>query len=405
MSIEITIARHGETEANVSGVWQGQGDAPLTALGRSQAAALGERLNPADFDLVLASDLGRARKTSVIAGLDPEFDSVWREMDIGGWEGLTRSQIARSHPDEIARLGAGEDVRMGTGETFREFGARVDAALDALIGRLDDGDRVLIVAHGGVVHAAVSGIAGFRARGRPFPIGRSINGSLTRLEVDRGEWVVAAFNDAAHLGPPEVAGGESIVALIRHGESEGNVAGRWQGVTDVPLTARGESQARALSDAYDGLAGVRHSPLHRARATAEVIADAHGLSPVAIAGLAEMAFGRWEDRTPDEIALLDPIGWRALLAGRDEPRGGSGETFSGVAERMREAVGAIAGAHVGQRVAAVSHGGAIRAFAASVMGLDFADRSRMALPANASVSHVAVSASGPTILDYNVGWI
>ena len=405
MSIEITIARHAETEANISGVWQGQGDASLTSLGQAQAAALGERLRGRSFDLVLSSDLGRVLTTASIAGLEPEPDPVWREMDIGGWEGLTTEQVASRHPERMARLAAGEDVRLGSGETFREFGERIDAALSSLADRLDDGDRVLIVAHGGVVHASVSGVTGFRDRGGPFPIGRSANGSLSRIVVDDAGWGVAVFNDTAHLGAPEPSDGEAVVALVRHGETAANLDGRWQGTTNGPLTRRGRVQAVALADAYDGFGAVFTSPLGRARDTAAVLAAGHELTLQEEEALSEMAFGAWEDRTPEQIATLDPDGWAAFAAGADEPRGGSGDTYAGIGARIRDAVGSIAQRHPGSRVVAVSHGGAIRACAASVMGIDFADRDRLRLPGNASVSHVAVSARGPTILDYNVAWI
>lgn len=79
MSIEITFVRHGETDANAAAIWQGQGDAALSATGRDQARALRERLEGIEYDLVLSSDLVRTLETAELAGLDPKPDPAWRD--------------------------------------------------------------------------------------------------------------------------------------------------------------------------------------------------------------------------------------------------------------------------------------------------------------------------------------
>ena len=71
--------------------------------------------------------------------------------------------------------------------------------------------------------------------------------------------------------------------LARHGETDWNVAGRWQGHTDVPLNATGRAQALALAERLrnEGIAAVATSDLSRARHTAEIVAGALGV-PVAL---------------------------------------------------------------------------------------------------------------------------
>ena len=64
----ITLVRHGETEWNISGRWQGHLDAPLTVHGQAQAKALGERFKEKTFDACYTSDLGRAVRTSDLVG-------------------------------------------------------------------------------------------------------------------------------------------------------------------------------------------------------------------------------------------------------------------------------------------------------------------------------------------------
>jgi broad specificity phosphatase PhoE len=404
VSIEITLIRHAETAGNLNHVWQGQGDSPLTALGRRQAAGLGERLADEDFDLVLASDLGRVLETASLAGFDPRPDPSWREVDIGRWEGLTREQVAERFPEELRALSRGEEVAVGGGETWPEFGARCDAALRRLIDGMQDGQRALVVAHGGVIGSLMGRLLGFRNRGRPWPMARVRNTSLTRLRVSEGRVSLAAFNDALHTTVsrhPLENGPE--VGLIRHGETLSNLAGKWQGVTDGELSEGGLEQARALAAAYDGVAHVFSSPLRRARITAEALSEAAGVGLTVRDDLVEVDFGNWEDMRPAEAERRFPEEWRAIHVDHvDIPYGGTGERFVDATARMAGAIASITSGHCAGRVAVVSHGVAIRGYLISVVGLGFPERKTMELPENASVSHVRMQEGGPVLVDYNL---
>lgn len=401
--IEITFVRHGETAANASGIWQGQGDAELSAEGQRQAAALGERLAGGRYDVVISSDLLRARSTAALAGVGAAADPAWREVDIGRWEGLTRDEVFRRYPDEIAALGRGEAVELGGGESWREFGERIDGALERLIGSLDPGSRALVVAHGGVIQSVVSGHLGFRSRRRPWPIEHLHNTSLTVLRIEEWGRQLATYNDASHLHLAPPAGAGTVVALIRHGETIANVEGRWAGSTDVPLTEMGRRQADDLPSRHDGAHHVYCSPLMRARHTAEAYAAAHRLPVTVREDLTEIHFGDWENLTSEEIAARYPGEWASVyVEGNDHPRGGTGETAAAAAARLRSAIGDIAADHPGRRVAVVSHGGVIRAFVGGLLGVGHRDRHRLLLPANTSVSHVRVG-EDLVLVDYNLG--
>jgi broad specificity phosphatase PhoE len=211
------------------------------------------------------------------------------------------------------------------------------------------------------------------------------------------------FNDATHTAAdrhPDEEG--TVVALIRHGETLANLAGRWHGITDGPLSETGIEQAAALAAAYDGVAHVYSSHLVRARETAAALAGAAGI-PVGVRDdLHEIDFGSWEDHTPEEIRTRHPDDWRAVYEDhRDLPRGGTGETAAGAGARMARAIGQIAAAHPGERIAVVTHGGAIRAFAADVVGLGFDNRSHLALPGNTEVGHFRMTENGPVMSSYN----
>jgi broad specificity phosphatase PhoE len=165
------------------------------------------------------------------------------------------------------------------------------------------------------------------------------------------------------------------IYLARHGETEWNKAGRWQGHTDIALNEEGRLQAHALGRALLARKIVRAhaSDLARARETGEIVAALLGLPSVATdPGLRERGFGLFEGLTRDESELRFPDEWAVYKSGAgDSPPGG--EPREQVVVRMRQAVQAVAAAlrehHPGEGAAlAVSHGGAIRLLIKSITG-------------------------------------
>lgn len=142
----ILLARHGETDWNLEGRFQGHADPPLNETGRAQARELAERLRGIEVDVVYSSDLRRALETAEIVAARKELrvtvDPGLREIDVGSWSGLTRAQI-----EERFRPGEHHD-----GETREEHLARILEAVER-IARAHPGERVLIVSHGGSLRA------------------------------------------------------------------------------------------------------------------------------------------------------------------------------------------------------------------------------------------------------------
>jgi probable phosphoglycerate mutase len=198
--VRITFVRHGESLANRSGRWQGQGDSPLSERGLAQARALGERLKRRKFDRVVSSDLSRAHDTARASGFALTTSREWREFDVGNWEGLTREEVMERYPEEMERLKAGEDVALGGGESYAAFSGRVDAALHALCASLEEHERdVLVVCHGGVIATVMARVLGLRGQKR-WPLFRASNTSLTELMFSPdGAHELSVFNDTLHL--------------------------------------------------------------------------------------------------------------------------------------------------------------------------------------------------------------
>lgn len=144
------LVRHGQSEWNALGKWQGQADPPLSELGCKQAGLAADRLGA--VDAIVASDLERAQYTATIISellgegpvvIEPDL----RERDAGEWSGLTQKEIHAAWPgylDDRRRPPAFEDE-----EPFLE---RVMRGLNRVHEQVGDGDA-LIVTHGGVIYA------------------------------------------------------------------------------------------------------------------------------------------------------------------------------------------------------------------------------------------------------------
>ncbi len=133
----ILLVRHGQTDWNLEGRYQGRSDVPLNAAGWAQAERLAAGLASGRIDAVYCSPLARTLETArTIArrhGLEPRTDPRLIEIDQGEWEGMLAERIAEVYP-ELSR-GWGEDpgsVRPPGGESIREVHDRVIGALEEM---------------------------------------------------------------------------------------------------------------------------------------------------------------------------------------------------------------------------------------------------------------------------------
>jgi len=351
----------------------------------------------------VASDLQRTAATAAAAGLQAEPDPAWRELDLGRWEGLTSAEVMARYPQEMQALMAGEDVPIGGGETWGGFCARVEAAVESLAAHLGEGERALVVTHGGFIGAYLSGLLRFRSRPRPWPVEHPANTAVTVILTGSGGRRVRTLNDATHLAPaPPVGPHDTVVGLARHGESVANLGDVWHGTTDGPLSERGRRQGAELAARYDAVENIYTSHLQRARLTAAAFSSGRGIEPKVHPGLHEIDFGAWEGLTTDQIREQFPDEWEDTRH-VDVPRGGTGETVAGAGARLRRAVEEIAAAHPGERVLVFTHGGIIRACLGAVIGLGLEVRDLFEGPGNASVTHLRVGRHGTAVVDYNLG--
>jgi probable phosphoglycerate mutase len=165
MMPQVLLVRHALSAWNLHGRWQGQADPPLSAEGEAQARAGAASVG--HVDLVLSSDLARARRTACLLAPGREVVEVagLRELDVGAWSGLTRAEIETVWPGLLERFDAGELAAAPGGEGRGGFEARVAAGWSEVGRRVAaaGANRVLVVAHGGVIRA-LARLQGVRER-------------------------------------------------------------------------------------------------------------------------------------------------------------------------------------------------------------------------------------------------
>jgi broad specificity phosphatase PhoE len=163
----------------------------------------------------------------------------------------------------------------------------------------------------------------------------------------------------------------TLIYLLRHGEVAQADPRRFIGHLDVPLSARGESQcvAQAKRLRHVRLAALYSSDLVRARRSGEIIGAPHGLTPTAVPALREMAMGRWEGLTADEIRAREPDAFRDWMARVGEFPFPEGESVPDLVARAGPAFDAIVAQAPGPAIAIVAHGGTNRALLCRLLGL------------------------------------
>jgi broad specificity phosphatase PhoE len=190
----VLLVRHGQTEWNLAGRYQGWGDSPLTALGIAQAQAIGRHLRKLPETrkaAIVSSPIGRARRSTELIrdqlgyDLPLTFDERLCEISIGSWDGLTRAEIAALVPGIFDDDGRAEwYFQCPEGETYEVFAGRISAWLDEAAGK-----TLIVIAHGivtRVMRGLYAGLPRAVALRLPVPqdrIFRLVSGTIEEIAV------------------------------------------------------------------------------------------------------------------------------------------------------------------------------------------------------------------------------
>ena len=199
--IEIILARHGETDWNVSETFRGRADVPLNEAGRKQAEMLGEYLGQEQIDFIYSSPLKRAVETArAIAGrrkLEVNAVENLTDFHFGEWQGLSRSEVAEKYP-ELYRdwLDTPEQVRIPGGESLEDVRSRVVPFVEDAVMRCGEG-RIVFVSHRVVHKILVCSFLGLDMS--HFWNIRIDTCGLTRIDCGDSRLVLTRHNDTSFL--------------------------------------------------------------------------------------------------------------------------------------------------------------------------------------------------------------
>lgn len=164
----MVLWRHGQTQWNLDGRFQGSTDIPLTEIGIAQAKRSARLLAALRPHAIIASDLKRAAATAAelaaITGLPVRSYPALREVYAGPWQGLTFAEIEQKFGDEYRAWRLGEPVRRGDGELETEVADRTAPVVQRCADELPDGGTLVVASHGAAIRVTLGRLLGFDPR-------------------------------------------------------------------------------------------------------------------------------------------------------------------------------------------------------------------------------------------------
>jgi len=201
MTTTVLLARHGQTESNITGFFMGWSDEDISDLGYAQARSLSSRLANLPIASVYTSPLKRAYNTALILtkphNLEPKVLDELIEIQLGDWQGLHMDEISQRWPElwKQSRVDPSE-VTMPNGESFQQVTERAVRAFEMIVADNQD-KQVAMVTHDVVIRVLVAHILGAsNSIYRRFEIG---NASLSTIRVTDGKARLITLNDTSHL--------------------------------------------------------------------------------------------------------------------------------------------------------------------------------------------------------------
>ena len=330
MSTRVIILRHGQSSYNSQGRIQGRSDlSVLTDRGQADARLTSAAFQGLEFSAAYCSPLQRAHQTAttVLTGLGQQnclqTDDRLLEIDLPLWETMLNQDVREKYaeqyqawkerPHQLKMLLPQADGSQQEFFPVLSLYAQATTFWQGIIPR-HQGQTILIVAHNGINRALIS-----TALGIPAHLYHSIqqsNCGVTVLNFSGG-WgesvQLESLNQTSHLGqqlptfrPPNQG---PRFLLVRHGETDWNRAGKFQGQIDVPLNDNGRNQASLAAEFLKTIQidFAFTSPMSRPKETAQIILkDRTGLTLGEDADLREIGHGLWEGKFEAEIKAEYP---------------------------------------------------------------------------------------------------
>jgi broad specificity phosphatase PhoE len=197
----VLLIRHGQTDWNIEGRWQGYEPVALNAEGWAQARLLAEALRDRPIRTIISSDLPRAFETATtigqVVGVAPQVDELWREFNLGVFQGHTLDEIKIRFPQEWESYQANYwDHIIAKGESRSMLQARVYKAWESAL-RNSEGPEVVIVSHGGSIKLLLLKL--FNDVVPDLEGAHFANTSVTTIERAENDWRLLDIGSVQHL--------------------------------------------------------------------------------------------------------------------------------------------------------------------------------------------------------------
>ncbi len=394
MVLRLVFVRHGLSSFNKKGIVQGRSDdSYLTKEGYLQAESAGKVLDDINFDGIYSSPLVRASETALTIekclkrNYEINLDKNLLEVNLEKWSGLTIDEIKNRYPDDYLNWkNDAENLTIKNNnninyQPIKELYLQAKKFTDNLFCTFKNKDdkNILIVAHNAILRCLILSLIQRPQRG--FRKLKLDNASISIINIDWDKdsikTQIECINQTSHLGnniPQKI--GESRIILIRHGETDWNKEGRFQGQIDIPLNDNGKRQAKQASEFLKEINFNKaySSSMMRPFETAKIILGKNNLKINRIDKLVEISHGLWEGKLENEIKDK----WPNLLEDwHNNPESvimPEGESIKDVALRSIFAWESICKEQAdGDTTLVVAHDAVNKTLLCHILGLDFSN--------------------------------
>ena len=323
MTLRLILVRHGLSSFNKELRIQGRNDLSiLTNEGKLQAIEAGKLLSELSINAIYSSPLQRAKETTktilsqINSQLSPVYTDDLLEIDLEPWSGLTKNEVESKFPEAFLTWEKEPKeltLQHKDGSNYnpvKELLAQSDTFLQKLLELHppESSETVLIVAHNAILKCILINLLGDPTQA--FGKIQIDNASISVINIKSKETSpydiqLECLNTTTHLGQPLPRQKSTRrILLIRHGETNWNQQGRFQGQIDIPLNSNGKNQALAACEFLEciHIDKAFSSSLIRPKETAEIIMSNRKNKNIELEEkLIEIGHGTWEGKLESEI--------------------------------------------------------------------------------------------------------
>ena len=395
MSVRLILVRHGLSSFNEKGLIQGRtDDSYLTNKGYEQALKSGEALSGINFDKIYSSPLARAVETAkaIKKNLKGEnniiYDKNLLEVNLSSWSGLTINQIKNKYPEKYHLWkNDPENLKLESNDnlTYQPIKELYDQANEFIKNILElhsekNEVNILVIGHNAILRCLILSLIGRPKKG--FRKIRLDNASFSILNISRQKdsykTQVECLNQTSHLNkniPAQI--GDSRIFLVRHGETNWNKEGRFQGQINIPLNKNGKDQAEKASKYLKEINFNKafSSSMDRPFETAKIILQNKlDIKITKIELLVEISHGLWEGKLENEIKEQWPELLKNWHEKPEEVIMPEGESIGEVSKRSLKAWEEICLAQKNKDLTLlVAHDAVNKTLICNLLGIDFSN--------------------------------